>query len=425
MALTKPPGVVTVSWSSGSSLGLAPFQGENVQNHLARKALPVALAFTLAIAACGGDDKAASPGDSAVSTGPTTTIATAPFKVMVIGDLTSSALAYTNPEIGPAAKAALAGLPNAQVEVCDSKGDAGSNQQCQQKAVSEGVAAVIQGFGAGAQDQKILTDAKIPDLGDSDTTSANSYAVTSAFALYAANGIGLAKAGCKKLGILYLEGSDALVDNVRDGAKSAGATEVARAAIPANAPDLSPAVSRLVNAGAECIALSVVPTQVVQAVTAVRQAGANLPMGGVAAIFTKDVLKSLGDAANGLLVVDSDANGADTSVPGIAQLGRDMKAIDSGAELTQLAAISWVSGRLIAAAAASIQGPITAATMATALDGLKDVDTMGVTAPITVKTRSNPNYARLINGFGISYKIDGGKPKREGDFYDLSSVIGS
>jgi ABC-type branched-subunit amino acid transport system substrate-binding protein len=397
-----------------------------VQLHLARKTLPIALAFTLAIAACGGDDKGSgSGGDASVSTGPTTTITTAPFKVMVIGDLTSQALAYTNPEIVPAAKAALAGIPNAQVLSCDSKGDQGANQQCQQQAVSEGVSAVIQGFGAGAQDQKILTDAKIPDLGDSDSTSPNSYAASSAFALYAANGIGLAKAGCQKVGILYLEGSDALVDNVRDGAKSAGAQEVARAAIPANAPDLSPAVSRLVGAGAQCIALSVVPGQVVQAVTAVRQAGQNLPMGGVAAIFTKDVLKSLGSAADGLLIVDTAANGADTSVPGIAQLANDMKGIDKTAEVTQLATISWVSGRLIAAAAAKIQGPITATTMATALDGLKDVDMAGVTHPITVATRTNPIYSRFINGWGITYKIDGGKPKRQGDFYDLSSVIGS
>lgn len=177
------------------------------------------------------------------------TASTEKIKVMVIGDITSQSLGFTVPEIVASARAGLTSVPNVEVLSCDSKGDPAVGEECGKKAVDAQVDAVILGFGQGMGDA--LEAAGIPVVGNPpNATAPNGFPTISSFALYAANGVALGKSGCKKLGILYLDGTDFLVDYVKAGAASAGAKEVARAPIPANAPDLTPAVAKLTGAGA-------------------------------------------------------------------------------------------------------------------------------------------------------------------------------
>jgi hypothetical protein len=136
-----------------------------------------------------------------------------PVKVMVIGDLTSQSAGFTVPEIVPAAKAALRKVPNVEILSCDSKGDPAVGEACGKKAVDAQVDAVILGFGQGMGD--VLAAAGIPVVGNPpNATAPNSFPTISSFALYPANGVALAKSGCKRLGILYLDGTDFLVNYV-------------------------------------------------------------------------------------------------------------------------------------------------------------------------------------------------------------------
>ena len=297
--------------------------------------------------ACGGMLAATTTAGAATST--------TPVKVMLITDVTSQSLGFANPEGEASAKAALKGT-DVQLEVCDSKGTAADGEACAKKAVNDGVTAVILGFAQGTTD--ILKAAGIPVVGNSSTTDSNSFAVSSPAALYAANGVALGKSGCKKLGILYLAGTDSLVDFVKKGAASAGAKEVARAAIAANEPDLAPAISKLTGAGATCVALSVIPSQVAQAVTAINQSGKKLTMAAVSAIVTPDVLQSLGDLANGILIVDAQQNPADISA-GMKKVTKQIKAVDSSADVTEVGLIDYIGGRLIAAALKTTTGDVT------------------------------------------------------------------
>jgi ABC-type branched-subunit amino acid transport system substrate-binding protein len=348
------------------------------------------------------------------------TTSSSPVKVMIITDETSQSIGFSNPE-GPASL--KAGVKGANVDVlsCDSQGQAAEGEACAKKAVDEGVAAVVIGFSQGGSD--ILKAANIPVIGNApSTTDPNAFAVSSAFALYAANGVALAQSGCKKLGILYLDGTDSLVDFVKKGAESAGAKEVARAPIAANAPDLTPAIAKLTGAGAQCVALSVIPSQVVQAVTAINQSGKKLTMAAVSAILTPDVLKSLGDLANGILVVDSFQNAADPA-KGMKKVTKQIKAVDSSADITEVGLIDYVSGRLIAAALKNVTGDVTPASLTTALNGLRDVSVDGIIHTYSSIAPDNPDYARFFNHYGISYKIVKGVPTRQGTFFDLSKVL--
>jgi ABC-type branched-subunit amino acid transport system substrate-binding protein len=384
------------------------------------RALAVATASLLLLAAC-GDDSGNNAADSGGAEGSPVDVGPTRFKVMVIGDITSANIAFTVPESVPAVKAALKNTP-AEVTSCDSKGDPEAATACQKKAVSDGVDAVVLAF-QPARDIKPLVDAKIPVIGVSpDFTSPTSFAMASSFAQYAAMGKALAQDGCTKLGILFLDATDFLVDYITAGFESEGGKEVARAPLPINAADPTAAIATLTGAGAECIALSVVPTQVAQAVTAVNQAGKELPMAGVGAIFSKDVVESLGDSAEGILIVDNVLNGNDDQ-DGINKFKADMKSFDKNAEATGQAVLSYVSGRYLAAALATVPGEGTPENVLAALASLRDVDFDGIAPKMSSTELAKAEYKRLINHYGITYKIKDGKPEKSGDFFDLGPIL--
>jgi ABC-type branched-subunit amino acid transport system substrate-binding protein len=384
-------------------------------------AVVVGLSVAL-LAACGGssDDSGSSSVDTGTSAGASTsssTSATAP-SIMVIGDITSS-YNFPVPESVTAVQGALKGT-NVKVLTCDSKGDAGSAQACERKAVDAGVVAVINGWSQLAMDQSILAQAGIPVIGNGDSTSADSYSTASSNGSYTAIGIGLAKEGCKKLGIVYLSGSDYLVDNIKAGMESGGGKEVARAGVAPNAPDLTPAIAKLTGAGATCIALSLTPTGVAQAITAIAQSGKKLQMAGVSAVFSDALLKALGSTTDGILVVDNQVSPHD---PAAKPVRTDMDKVDTGAPLTQIGIISWVAAKIFAAALPEVKGEVTAASLTTALNGLKNVDMQNVIKPFSATELSNPAYKRFMNPYGINYVIKDGVPVRSGGFYDLAPVL--
>jgi hypothetical protein len=386
-------------------------------------AVTVVLAATILIAGCSSGSKKSSSATAGSSTQTTLAVAnTKPFKVMVAGDITGSS-GFANPEIVPAAKSVLGKIGGVQIEVCDSKGDAGDAASCERQAVQDNVAAVIVGAGIISQDQAILTKAGIPTIGDTDATSATAFSLVSGLALFPGIGIGLVQAGCHRMGILELNGNKVLGDSIRRGAESAGGQEVARAEIPLNAPDLAPAIAKLRQAKVECIAVSVFPTQVAQAVAAINQSGPPLPVAGVSAIITPDVIKSLGAQADGIIEVDAALDGTDAAAPGIAQMKTDLKAVDPKAPASQLAVTTWTAAKLLVAALPNVQGPVTAPSMLVALNGLRDVSTDGVIPPFSAIELSNPVYRRDFNHFGVNYTITNGVPKRTTGFYDLGPAL--
>jgi len=391
-------------------------------------ALGLVLTGALTLSACGssGDDETGNSG----ATGPAQSGAAATnaaegsdvaAKIMVIGDFTST-IAFTEPEIVPTVKGVLRDFPNVQIETCDAKGAAASYLSCEQKAISDKVAAVVLGFSAGAQDSSLLTTAAIPVIGNGDAHSPNSYPVTESFSEYVALGAGLYNADCKKLGIVYLDGSDFLVDYIKEGFEGRGGKEVARASVAANAADLTPAVSKVTGAGAECVAVSLPPTGAAQALTALKQSGKQLLIGGISAVFSQQVIDSLKSLTDGLLLVDEQENPADDT-PGIKQVAADAHAIDSKAPITQQGISSWVAARLVAAALPKVSGEVTNKSMAQALDSLRDVDMLGVIEPWSTVPLDSKTFSRIFNHYGISYIIKDGTPSRQGEFYDTSDLL--
>ena len=175
-------------------------------------------------------------------------------KVMVIGNFTAGSFGFGVPETVASAKAALKNS-NVEIESCDSKNDAAAGEACANKAVRDGVVAVVEGFATGGDD--ILKQAGIPVLGNTSTTNPNSFPVTNIQALYAANGVALAKAGCKKVGLLQLDGP-ALTRSTVQGAGPKAPRSWPRLA-SFECPMFT-AIAKIIDAGAQCVSLSVIRT---------------------------------------------------------------------------------------------------------------------------------------------------------------------
>jgi ABC-type branched-subunit amino acid transport system substrate-binding protein len=387
------------------------------------------LAFVAAgalVASCGDDgggtDAQSSEPSSSESAG-SPAVPGQSYKVMISGDFTSPVFAV--PESLVAATSVLEKIPGLEIVQCNTKGDPTAALECERKAVDEKVVAVLSGLGVLAASHEVLTQAGIPVVGYAVETQPNAFSVTSGIGNYAALGVGVAKAGCKRMATIFLDaGAEQLPDIIKAGAELNGATEVARAGAPANAPDLAAPVAILMDADPDCIVVSLPPTMVVQAVTAIDQAGADddLLLSGVNAIFGPETLETLGPLADGVLIPAVQVDPADDA-PVVDEVKEAMADVDESVEVTSTAISTWATSKILETALASIDGEITPASVLAAMNALRDVDVHGAIHNYSSIELTNPIVKRSFNHYAINYKIEDGKFVRQGDFYDLAPVL--
>jgi hypothetical protein len=102
---------------------------------------------------------------------------------------------------------------------------------------------------------------------------------------------------------------------------------------------------------------------------------------------------------------------------------KQIKAVDSGADITEVGLIDYISARMITAALKADPTATTPAALTTALNALRDVPVEGIVHPISTVPLTNPDYTRFFNHYGISYKIVKGVPKRQGTFFDIAPIL--
>jgi hypothetical protein len=400
-----------------------------------RSAVAVLLLSALAAAACGSDDSNKSAGGVATSAPPATTggsptpgvtapttsaLANRPFKVMVIGDFTN-VIDITVPDTLATTKAALKDVPGAEIIGCDAKGDANVTAACERKAIDEDVAAVVTGESSLTSEQSILTKAMIPTVGLVSATEPYAFALSNVLGAFAGVGVGIGKAGCKKAGNLVLSGAEFLADSIKVGIRTTGGDEVSRAAVPSNAPDLAPAISKLLEGGAECITVNAAPAMVVQALTAINQSGQKPMIALVDGVFPQATRKTVGPLGENALMMGGLLNPDDPS-PVIAQIKSDMKQFDNKSPLTSYGVTAWTAAKVIEAAVRKMDGPINKVTLLAALNGLRDVEIPTMHSFSAVEL-PNPAYKRFFNHYLLNYRIHDTVPVADGDFYDIQPAF--
>lgn len=415
--------------------------------------------LALVVAACGSDDDSSEASDTtaaAVETSPAATTADTavadtaadttetastepadtepvsteasgpderPFKVMVIGEY-SNELGLSLEESHAAIVGSLADLPNVEVLKCDSKLDPNEALNCMRQAVDEDVSAVITMFSNVTADGSILTEAGIPMLGNIDNSAPNAFGIISSEGGFAGMGVGVVEAGCTKVGTIHLEGTDNLVDKIDQGVELAGGEAVARAATPSNAPDVSAPIAKLLDAGADCIILSLQPQLIVQALTAIADSGQTPRVATVGAVFPKILRDAIPDLAEGVLISESVVNPDDPDAPVLTEINADIAAGNPDYDKADSFAVAaWVTAEVIKAAVANIDGDVTAASLQAALDELRDVDTQGASFPFSADLLDSTGFARFFNHYGKMYQIEGGEVVSLTDWYDIGPAL--
>jgi hypothetical protein len=135
------------------------------------------------------------------------------------------------------------------------------------------------------------------------------------------------------------------------------------------------------------------------------------------------VLSSLGSEANGIILIDGWVD-AEAGGPVVAQIKSDMEAVNSNDPVTTLGVITWASAKLVEEAAPQIHGPVTAASMLAALDGLRNASTGGAIPPFSAIELPIPAYKRYFNHYATDYVIQNGAVKLLNNFYDLQPYLG-
>jgi hypothetical protein len=339
------------------------------------------------------------------------------YTVVVVDDVTGT-FGFTTPEVVPAVKGAFGHTPGVNIVTCDSQGTLSEAQVCAHEAVLDHAAAVIVGQSQLAYDQSILTQAGIPVLDDADSTSATSFSLSNGYG--PPIGLGLYKAGCRRLGILYYSGQTADAQSIASGGKWKAVSEVD---IPFASPDLTPAVAKLAEAKVQCVALSIEPQAVAQAMIAIKQDHLNAEAAGIGAVITKQVINSLGKKANGMIVIGEEANPGDKGTPVIARIQKDMRAAGSNLAVTTSAVLAWAAAKLILAAVPHIAGQVTAPSLLKALNGLRNVSTDGAIHSFSAIGLKNPADTRLFNHYVIDYTVENGALKPTSGFVDLTPVL--
>jgi ABC-type branched-subunit amino acid transport system substrate-binding protein len=301
----------------------------------------------------------------------------------------------------PAFQAAFNGT-KAKLIVCDDKDTPAGNLICQHQAVQDHVAVIIPGHQV---DESVANQAGIPVVGVTDGTTPVSFEVSGAPALFVGMAAALYNKGCRKLGFIATQGANIYETQV---SKAEPWRSVTVAYMPIEAADVSAPIAKMSSAGVQCLAEVSLPAQIVQVVTAVHQANLKIPVIVPGVIVTPQILQSLGGLANGLLEVVSSP---DPSIPNaaVAAVTQKIKAYDPSAVVQQTELLGYALCQIVLDAAANINGPVTASSMTTALNNLRNASADGIYPPISMIPRGPANDRRDFDTNIQTYTIENGQ----------------
>ena len=372
--------------------------------------------LTAVAAGCGDDDDDDATDDTTGGETTQTTEATdvslpegEPIKFVVA---TAVEGVVGQPEIFDAADAAVAAInadggipdpaggPNRPLEVVRCEAGAGGNVDpdvalhCAQDTIDEGVIAVVGRYLFGADGTQAWAEAGIPMIGSSpveieDFINEFVYPISGG-ALAGGPGVGIAlqEAGAETIALIT---GDVEAGRQLPGLMTPGLAEeddlVQEVYVPLDpSADYTPQLSQLVSANPDAIAVFGSSDINVRAIAGLRSAGYTGLIGVPGTGLDPEGLETLGDAAEGLVVV-SDFEAATGDGEAIQQFNEEMDAEAPDAPRTDLAINAWASVHLFADVLRELD-TIDSASLIAALDG-REVD-LGVAPPFTMGVPGQP-----------------------------------
>jgi ABC-type branched-subunit amino acid transport system substrate-binding protein len=324
-------------------------------------------------AACSSSSKGASTSAASVTTVPSKPCPGQPMKFTEIAALTSP-LGNSTAPFTDAVNAAVDGVNRTcalgrplQVTICDDKTDVNANVACGRKAGSDGSLAILGSIGSFDDG---VTASKLPAIFVNGTSP---FELTNKNAYSSVNGLAL---GISAASALKARGkaSDTLVLPDTPTFEFAGGLLVKLAGkigikvdpiyYPQDTTDFAPVAAQISEKNNESIGM--LPTNPVVVVNALAQEGITPDKEDIVVpggIITPDIMKQLGTALNGMLVVSEALPPTDTANKGIQEFRADMQAdgknpddpaVDAAA-VTAWSNVKKLEGALLAAGPAVIR----------------------------------------------------------------------
>jgi len=233
---------------------------------------------------------------------------------------------------------------------------------------------------------------------------------------------------CKAVGILHQEGREETGKPITAGVVAGGGKVVAEASAPATNPDMSAPVAKLVDAKADCIALSLPTTLTVQAYTAIKQNGAAVKIIGVGDNVQASVRKDLGALATGSYIVSTATNPDDPAAKVIPKILADLQTVNPSrtkADVDLYAVNAWAAAHILAAGVAKVTGDVTPASLLTAMNSLQNVDVQdAIHAFSATPVATSKQFSHFFNHYARLYQIQAdGSLVVQGDWVDFGAAM--
>ncbi|WP_406358790.1 ABC transporter substrate-binding protein [Streptomyces sp. NBC_01635] len=372
------------------------------------------------VAACGGSDA-----DSAAAEGP--------IKLMSIGSFETPV--FSTPQVETALRAKIAdinengGIDGRKIElkICNDKFDPNEATSCAQRAVTDGMHAVIGGASPfSPQFLPVLEAAKIPLVAGSASSGGAELQSEISFPVNAgAPGMSLgtgrlaAQAGSSTVVIASdNEGSQTGADLSIKGAESAGA-KMTKVTMKLGAPDVSATVARALQLKPDAIALQVVTEDALKVVKSLRQSGYEGAVTAPGSLFPPASLEALGDFAEGVRMTSRVVPPTSTDIPQVKEFLAQMKKEDPKAQTDDLALNAW-TGMYLLAEVLKGRDVTDGASVIAAFEAVEKPIVLG-TAPDYPGVPATPDaeeYPRVPQFDTVGSTVKDGKVVREGDFFN-------
>ncbi len=228
------------------------------------------------------------------------------------------------------------------------------------------------------------------------------------------------QAGGKGIYIVFTatEGSG-IIPNLLGGViQSAGMQNKGQVGIPPGTPDLSTYVTKAMQSGADYVLTTFGPDLTQQFLQTAVQLGAKFKITTVAEAMSDDVISKVGKdqpLVSSALLTSPFPPIADNSNAGVKQFNTELDAAEKAgakelkASNRSITMNAWLAAYAFGEVAKTIPaGGVTAKSLTTAMDTVKDVDMLGIIPPWT-PSKSGGMFARVSNGTGWYLKIVDGK----------------
>ena len=167
---------------------------------------------------------------------------------------------------------------------------------------------------------------------------------------------------------------------------------------PASDPTFSTAPAQAVAGGTDGIIINGSPTDAATMIKAIRGAGYKGKIAIPSLLLPPQVIKTLGSAANGIIVSDATEFTTASSNPGVKQYLADMHRFEPGAAVDDASVQGWSGMELFAKAAAS-SSSLTPAGFTAAFKAVAQPIDLGTSGPWSVVGRLGkvPGFSRVVN----------------------------